>query len=122
SEDFLPCSVALVRSIRQSQTVHEVTALVLPEISENAREQILEAGADQVVTAQEIQNPNEVVQYQAFAKNYAILRVWQLEELTKKAFHRAAPGRNSRRRWKWGMNDQERADHVNIRLQHLQQL
>eukprot|EP00435_Cladocopium_sp_Y103_P061606 s370_g23.t1 len=67
SEDFLPCSVALVRSIRQSQTVHEVTALVLPEISQDAREQLLEAGADQVVTAQ--------AQYQAFAKNYAILRV-----------------------------------------------
>eukprot|EP00913_Durusdinium_trenchii_P033611 g31464.t1 len=84
SEDFLHCSVAWLRSLRRGATAHEVTVLVLPEISPDARARLLQAGADQV-----IENPNAVVQYQAFAKNYAILRVWQLGSLTGKDFQKA---------------------------------
>lgn len=89
TEDFVDCSLALVQSIRGTDTEHEVVVLVLPEVSEAARSKLRESGAHHVVQMEEVNNPNKVVQYKIFAKNYGILRAWQLSELVGKSYRRA---------------------------------
>eukprot|EP00930_Biecheleria_cincta_P040062 TRINITY_DN27481_c1_g1_i2.p1 TRINITY_DN27481_c1_g1~~TRINITY_DN27481_c1_g1_i2.p1 ORF type:complete len:168 (+),score=35.96 TRINITY_DN27481_c1_g1_i2:50-553(+) len=89
TEDFVDCSLALVQSIRGTDTEHEVVVLVLPEVSEAARNRLRDGGAHHVVQMEEVKNPNKVVQYKIFAKNYGILRAWQLSELVGNRYHRA---------------------------------
>lgn len=89
SEDFVECTAVLVHSIRAVQSVQEVAVLVLPDITEEARGRLRAAGAQYVVEVEEVDNPNRVVLYRSFSKNYGILRVWQLETLTGHRFDRA---------------------------------
>lgn len=89
SEDFVECTAVLVHSIRATDTVNEVTVLVLPFITAVARNQLKAAGADHVVEVEEVKNPNRNVLYRVFSKNYSILRVWQLGTLLARQYDRA---------------------------------
>ncbi|OLQ07410.1 hypothetical protein AK812_SmicGene9167 [Symbiodinium microadriaticum] len=90
-DDFL-CAVLPKRTLLKAQ----VNVLALPEISATGRGRLLEAGADNVVTIE----ASPFKRYQAFAKNYAIIRanspdastkVWQLSELLGSHYDKAAP-------------------------------
>eukprot|EP00927_Polykrikos_kofoidii_P021261 TRINITY_DN20181_c0_g1_i1.p1 TRINITY_DN20181_c0_g1~~TRINITY_DN20181_c0_g1_i1.p1 ORF type:complete len:773 (+),score=116.63 TRINITY_DN20181_c0_g1_i1:343-2661(+) len=89
SNDFVKCASVLTHSLRAVGTHNEVVVLVHPSIRDSDRRGFLDAGAHHVIEVQEIENPNQHVLYKSFARNYGILRVWQLNSLLGHRIKRA---------------------------------
>eukprot|EP00971_Amphidinium_carterae_P118315 2344207-Amphidinium_carterae.1 len=88
SADFLPCAEVLIKSIVATGTSHDIIVLLHAELNAPEGKQSLEAIGATVIEVEDVDNPNTLVLYPSFARNYAILRVWQVSALLSQTVDR----------------------------------
>ena len=117
SADFALCTAVWAQSLRAAGTRHRIVVLALEGVEVDARA-LEELGAT-VLRMPKVANPAEVILFEAFRDNFAILRVWELDgsapwapgvALDRVVSAPGGPGRRTLRSasgftlWDWGLS------------------